>query len=305
MGEREYRAAERRLWASVGATPRERRLHLARNGVTVRVQEVGDGDPVLFLHGASNGGTSWATLVPRLDGLRCLLVDRPGCGLSDPLTRVLDRDGLRELAETLVVDVLDALGLATAHLVATSYGGLPALRAAAAHPGRVGRIVHFGWPVGAPAARLPWFMRISGVPGATRAMTALPPNERAVRAMLRRIGLRRAVDTGTFPPEALDWYVALLRHTDTMRNDARVTRALSLRGSLNDLVLSARVLADVRSPVFFLWGEEDPFGDADVARQLVEHLPHAELELLPRAGHAVWMDQPDHAAQAVTRNLRA
>jgi hypothetical protein len=75
LNEVRYREAERRLWESVGVTPTEQRLHLGRTGVTVRVQEVGQGPSVVFVHGASNCGTSWAPLVARLDGFRCVMLD--------------------------------------------------------------------------------------------------------------------------------------------------------------------------------------------------------------------------------------
>ncbi len=85
-----YRSAEQRLWRTLGVTPVERSVKLARTGVTVRLQEVGAGPPVVFVHGASNAGTSWASLAALLGGFRCLLLDRPGCGLSDPLPQPLD-----------------------------------------------------------------------------------------------------------------------------------------------------------------------------------------------------------------------
>ena len=62
-----YRRAEDALWASVGARPTERWLELERTGAMVRVLELGDGPPVVFVHGASNAGTSWAPLAARLD----------------------------------------------------------------------------------------------------------------------------------------------------------------------------------------------------------------------------------------------
>ena len=43
MNEAAYRAAEQRLWRSIGVEPVERWLHLRRNDVDVRVQEVGEG----------------------------------------------------------------------------------------------------------------------------------------------------------------------------------------------------------------------------------------------------------------------
>src|SRR5687767_5615639 len=77
MDELAYRAAEGRLWKSVGVEPVERWLHLERNDVDVRVQEVGEGPPVLFIHGASTSGASWARLVARFPGYRCIVLDRP------------------------------------------------------------------------------------------------------------------------------------------------------------------------------------------------------------------------------------
>ena len=79
-----YLDAEQRLWEHVGVTPIERVVTLASGG-RLRVQEVGDGPPFVLLHGGSVSGTSWATLASALDGVRCILVDRPGCGLSDPI----------------------------------------------------------------------------------------------------------------------------------------------------------------------------------------------------------------------------
>jgi pimeloyl-ACP methyl ester carboxylesterase len=63
------------------------------------------------------------------------------------------------------------------------------------------------------------------------------------------------------------------------------------------------LLAEIHTPVSFLWGEEDPMGGAVVARAFVDHFPNAELELMPGAGHAVWLDDPGHAAATTRRFL--
>jgi len=45
----------------------------------------GTGPPILFVHGASNAGTSWAPLIAGLPGYRCLALDRPASELlHDP-----------------------------------------------------------------------------------------------------------------------------------------------------------------------------------------------------------------------------
>ena len=301
----QFRDAERRLWESVGVEPTERRLHLDRAGCAVRVQETGAGPAVVFVHGASNGGSSWASLVARLDGFRCIMLDRPGCGLSDPFpSRPHGIEGIEARADTLIVDLLDALGLSEAHVVATSYGGYFALRGAAAHPDRIGRILEFGWTVGAPMTKVPAVMRLASASGIGWLMARIPPTERAVRMLLRQIGLGAALDSGRFDQASLDWYVALLRDTDTMRNDLAASPKLvsPIHGVNERVLLPARLLADIRSPVHFLWGEDDPNGGADVARQFSGQLPNAELELMAGAGHAPWMDDPDRSA-VVTRSF--
>ena len=106
-------AVERALWSRYGITPRELRVRL-RAGNEVRVQEVGTGPPIVFVHGVSVAGTSWLTLVDALkDDFRCLLVDRPGCGLSDPVPNgpLSTPAEFKRHAEDLVPDVLDGLGL--------------------------------------------------------------------------------------------------------------------------------------------------------------------------------------------------
>lgn len=307
MDEARYREAEERLWASVGAAPTERWLDLAHSDARVRVQEVGDGPPVLFVHGGSICGASWASLVAVLDGFRCIVLDRPGCGLSAPLAVGIDDVGrLATFADTLVPDVLDALSVDRARVAATSFGGYMALRSAAAHPDRFEQLLLFGFPVGAPIENTPLVMRLATVPWVSRMMLRVPPSPRMVRELLKGIGLRDALAAGRVTPEMLDWFLSMLRDTDTFRNETQsLPQLMTLVHGMNDsILLPVSLLERIRTPTFFLWGEADPFGGAATARAFVAHVPGAQLEVMPRAGHAVWMDDVDHAAD-VTRQFFA
>lgn len=300
-----YRDAENRVWEAEGASPQERWVRLQRTGTRVRIQELGEGPDILFIHGASNSGTSWASLAARLDGFHCLLLDRPGCGLSEPIEAFPSLEALTGFTDSLVTDVLDGLDLSHAHLVSTSYGGYSALRAAATHPERVDRIVNFGWTAGAPVRPLPFFMRAAAIPAVGRMMTRMPVNERIVRSMFRRIGLKQALAAGRVGPEVVRSYLALLRHTDTMRNELTTSRwVMTFKGVNDQIVLPPESLGALKAPMYFMWGEEDPFGDADIARRFVAQIPNAELELIPGAGHAVWLDDPDGSAEK-TRSFLA
>lgn len=192
-----YREIERRLWNHVGATPIERYVPLASGG-RVRVQEVGDGVPFVLIHGGSIAGTSWATLAAALGGIRCLLVDRPGFGLSDPIVGgpLRDLGRVEAYADRLLPELLDALELDAAAVGATSYGGFFAFRGAAAAPERVTRIVEYSWLIGAPSEGAPFAARVSAVPGLQPMMTRLPMSRGMVKQALRQFGLGRAIDSG-------------------------------------------------------------------------------------------------------------
>lgn len=299
--EHAYRSAERAVWQSHGVESTDRWCRLDRLRTEVRVQELGDGPAVLFLHGASGAGTSWAGLAARLAGFRRVLIDRPGCGLSPPLGRRLDDMArLDEFADQFVLDVLDALDLPSAHVVATSFGGYFGLRAAAAQPDRIDKLVVLGWTFGAPAASTPLIMRLAMQPALGRLVTRVRPNERMVRKLLAQIGLRRAVETGRLSDTEVAWFLSLLRDTDTMRNELDAAPpVLTLRGINADTLLHADLLAGIAAPALFLWGDEDPMGDAAVARDFVAMVPNATLELIRGAGHSPWIDDLDHVAATV------
>jgi pimeloyl-ACP methyl ester carboxylesterase len=304
MDEARYRTAERRLWAALGVEPRDRTLDLKGTRATVRVQEVGEGPPIVFVHGANSSGASWAALAARLPGFRCILLDRPGTGLSRRLDPPLGIETLPAFADALIVDVLDALGIDAAHLAATSFGGYVALRTAAAHPDRIDRMVLFSWSAGLPVDRLPAFMRLMTLPGVGRLATALPQNERSVRRIFRGLGHGAALDDGRITPEDIGCFLALVRHTDTMRNEVAMGRALIRPvGGLEKMRLPDSLLESVRTPTYLLWGENDPFGGADVAETVARRLPNAELEVLAGAGHAPWLDDLDRCVEATRQFL--
>jgi pimeloyl-ACP methyl ester carboxylesterase len=296
--------AETRLWKNESVLPDQRFITLA-SGPTVRVQAVGEGPPVLFVHGAMNGGTSWASLMSRLPGFRCIALDRPGCGLSEPIEGGAVRaktDTVKAYADDLIPDVLDALELERAAVVATSFGGLFAFRAAAAHPDRIARIVELSWAMGAPMEKVTLSLRMSAMPGMRRLMPKLPMTRGAVRMLLRQIGLRRALANGRFSDDMVEWFFVMLRDTDTMVNELNSTPDVftPVAGLNRDMLLTDDELARITMPVHFVWGGEDPNGGAGVAREFAARFPAATLDLLEEAGHAPWIDEPDVCATLIS-----
>jgi pimeloyl-ACP methyl ester carboxylesterase len=97
--------------------------------VTLHVERLGDGPPVLLVHGSVTGARlTWREQLPLAERWTLLLADRPGFGGSPPLERCDF-----EAEAPLVAELLDE----PMHVVAHSYGGVIALLAAALRPDAV------------------------------------------------------------------------------------------------------------------------------------------------------------------------
>jgi len=299
MNEEKYREVESRLWTSVGRKPAEHFVQLPRIGVSVRVQEVGDGPPVLFVHGGPNSGSTWAPLVEHIEGFRCLLLDRPGTGLSERVD--VERSAFTTFASRLVGDTLEAIGIERAHVVASSLGGYCALWSASTEPERFERMVQMACPALLPGQQLPKFMKAIMLPGVRKLIAALPPNRKAGESIMRQIGHGASIDKGILPAAHTEWYEALQRYTDTMRNDFDLIHSIGRKFSQNpddELVLGADTLARVTTATHFIWGLDDTFGGRNVGEWTVEQMPNATVEFVADSGHLPSLADPRAVAAA-------
>ena len=219
-----YRQAERDLWHAYGLEPIERSVEvsLPRALVRLRVLEVGEGEPVLFIPGTGGTGPYWAPLIRELPGVRCVMIDRPGWGLSSPFDyRDLDYG---EVAATMLSGALDALGLDRVDVVGASIGELWALRLAQREPARVRRIVGLGGGIVVPAPR---FIRLLASPlGAL--IVRIPSSERMLRGQLGAIGHGASLAAGRMD-DFLAWRVAFDRETPSLRHERAMVRAVLTR----------------------------------------------------------------------------
>lgn len=304
-----YGEIERRYLAAEGVDATERVVALP-HGNGVRVLESGAGRPVVFVHGGSSSGANFAPLLARLGDVRCLSIDRPGCGLSDAVPgaeRLRDLDALHDFADDMLVDVFDALELDQPDVVCTSAGGFFTLRAAAAHPERFRRIAVVAWPMGALMASVPMSMRLAVMPGVGALTTRIPPTRFAIRVILRQLGLGPALASGKVSDEMIEWFLSLLRDTDTLTNETKFAPEIitPFKGANTRVQFTDELIGRITASVMFLWGDQDPMGGAEIARSFSSKFQDATLEMVPESGHAPWIDEPDLVASRIAAFVQA
>lgn len=114
-------------------------------GYRTNVHDLGEGFPVMMIHGSGPGVTAWANWRPVMPELarnrRVIAPDMLGFGYSE---RPADQTYNRERWVKHAIGVLDELGLEQVDLVGNSFGGGLALALAIEHPQRVRRLVLMG-----------------------------------------------------------------------------------------------------------------------------------------------------------------
>jgi 2-hydroxy-6-oxonona-2,4-dienedioate hydrolase len=297
-----YREAERILWNHYGLEPTEHFVEVSSPATRLRVVEVGSGPPLLFVPGTAGTGPYWGGLVRELQDFRCLLLDRPGWGLS----MTLDYSGVEYGTATadLLRGVLDALEIDRADVVGASIGDVWVLRLASRHPARVDRVVLLGGGPIVAESGIPGIIRVIASPiGAL--MVRLPQKPGRVQAFLRQAGHGASLDAGRFPDEYIRWRVAFDRETDSMRNERDMVRAIvSWRtGPRPGLTFEDAQLAAIEQPTLLVYGTADPVGTVETWRRVAGVLPRGELQLVDGAGHMPWLDAPSAVAGHVSRFL--
>ncbi len=295
-----YLAAETRLWQHYGLSPRARFVELAWPHARLRVLDAGSGRPVLFLHGTI-GPAAWAALVGRLPGIRALVLDRPGWGLSDPVA--FPRSAMRPFVADLILGVLDALDLERVDLVGGSIGDAWALSLAEHHPERVGRVVLLGGGPLVEAVPVPGMIRAIASPlGSVIVRLRVSPGR--LDRILRDSGHGASLDAGSIPDVLLDWRRSAHNDTAAMRHERSLVRNV-VRGvgwrpgiSFDDDALRA-----IDPPVLLVYGTADPTGDAGIWRAFMAALPNGSLEVIDGAGHMPWFDDPVRVAGLVDEFL--
>jgi len=298
---KKYKAAEDALFHFYGVERVEHIIPIQPLGIRVRVQVVGEGPPLVFLHGGPNAGSTWAGLVSLLTGYQCILIDRPGCGLSEiPNGRKLTKLVLKDWILTTLDEILEHFQFDAVNLVGSSFGGYWVLQYALHRPERVRRMVQEGCPAMVEEMNVPDFMKTLTRPVLRWLIPRLPTSKSYSKKIFREIGHTDSVEHDKVDDVFIEWYVHLMNHTDTMKNDSRLINELLVEGRLNPhYVLPDREIQKLTVPTLWLWGEADPFGGVDIGKRIHSGMMASEFVSFKNSGHLPWLDDPQAHAEHI------
>jgi 2-hydroxy-6-oxonona-2,4-dienedioate hydrolase len=234
---------------------------------------------LLLLHGSGPGVTGWANFSGNLPvfaaHFRTVILDLPGYGGSDPA----EGDPMASAAEA-VVAFMDKVGIANAHIIGNSFGGLVGALVAADHPERVTRFVTIGG-VG--------FGLFGAFPGeGINLLTefAENPTRETLAAWLRSM----VYDQSLITPELLEERFAQATEPVTLATTRRLysragVKALREAAHGPNAVDRFAHLARIQAPTLICWGREDRVSTLDRALLPMQLIRNAELHVFPNCGH--------------------
>lgn len=257
--------------------PDGRRLGYAEYGAA-------EGMPMLFFHGAPGSRHSiFADMAETaaLRGVRLIAPDRPGYGLSDPLSG-------RSVCDwtTDVLALTNALGIDRFKLIGFSMGSLYALACAHAQPAQVERVAIAGGLAPMSVAGVSTEMSATARslydlarsdPGALR--QAMTPLANSATDLLAAIAASTPVADQMLLAARSAWFEA--DFSESLRG--------GIEGIASDFVLAAGEwsfpLAEIRTAVDLWIGTEDRNTPPAMTRHLASVLSHSQLFELPGEGH--------------------
>ncbi len=257
------------------------------NGIELNYQVSGAGEPLVLIGGLGADMFLWFRQVPELcEHFQVIAFDNRGAGESDkpevPYTIPMfaaDTAGL-----------LDALGLAKAHVLGASLGGLIAQEFALTYPARLQRLVLVSTTFGGP--------------------NSLPTPKETLAAMMNRTGDPETdIRTGfrlftheewcTAHPDLVEQYVQWrVAHPQPVPAYQRQAMAVPTYNA-EDRV------GQITAPTLIAHGEDDRVVPVENARRLAAKIPGARLMIFKGGGHAFTIEMAEAFNAAVVDFLKA
>ncbi|MDP2007005.1 MAG: alpha/beta fold hydrolase [Rubrivivax sp.] len=289
-------------------------MRIVANGIGIEVDDQGlpGGEPLLLIMGLGMQLTAWPDeLVQQLvsRGFRVIRMDNRDAGLSQGF----DQLGVPNVAVQAIrysvrlpvaapyriadmaqdtLGVLDALGLAHAHVCGASMGGMIAQHLAARHPQRVKSLTLMMTTTGSRKLPQPG-LRVR------HALVSRPRSGGVDDVVAHLEYVLKVIGSPAYPAD---------RQRQRQRLEATVRRAWRPAGTARQIVA---VVADgdrspllplITAPTRIIHGEADPLVRVAAGRDLVQRIRGAVADIVPGMGHDLPQPLLPHFAAGIAEN---
>jgi pimeloyl-ACP methyl ester carboxylesterase len=254
----------------------------------VAVEDEGEGDAVVCLHGLGGSSNSFTPLMPALARQRVLRIDLPGSARSQ---RVEGQLSIERLADA-VQSVCRRLGVVRAHFVGHSMGTIVCQHIALAAPALVRSLALFG-PLITP-------------PDGARAAIRLRAAKAREHGLAGMHGIALALTQSALSADTrqrLPLALAFVRESLMRQEPEAYARSCE---ALADSVPAA--VHEIRVPVLLVTGDEDGVAPPQAVRAMAERLHAAastRVVVLPRCGHWTPIERPEECQRELRDFLAA
>ena len=272
----------RSAWLDVDWRKHQRWVQVA--GAPVNVIDIGEGDPLVFIHGLSGSWVNWLENIPHFaTSHRVIAMDLPGFGHS-PMP--VDRISISGYAR-IVDELLQGLDIDRAVIVGNSMGGFIGAELALQFATRVEKLVlvsaaglsiehQRNEPVLRVLERLEGFLIYTGGWTATRSET-LTRRPRMRRQLMKLVAHRAE----SLPAPLI---------AEQIKGSGKPGFVPAL-DALSDYPIRDR-LGEIASPVLVVWGENDRLVPVRDAHEFGRLIPDARVEVWPETGHVAMLERP-------------
>jgi 2-hydroxymuconate-semialdehyde hydrolase len=254
-------------------------------GEITHYHELGEGTPILFLHGSGTGVTAaanwWLNLPAISEQGRCIAIDSIGYGQS--VVADGTEYGIKEWVRH-AVRVLDALGIDKTWIVGNSLGGWLAFQFAIDFPDRLLGIVSMGT-------------------GGAKLTGALAGHSNPT---LTEEGIRKTLELFVVDKSLVTDELVALRYRSALNDTAsdRLAAVVAARDrDREQLPLDFDVLAELDLPVLLIHGVQDVVIPVSRTWELLNLIPHADAHIFSQCGHWSQVERAEDFNTVITRYL--
>jgi pimeloyl-ACP methyl ester carboxylesterase len=251
------------------------------NGARVNYVEMGQGPPLVFVHGLAGCWQNWLENIPHFArSHRVIAVDLPGFGESDLPLEDISIPGYGRFVDAF----LGEIGVERASIVGNSMGGFIAAEVAISQPRRVEKLAL----VSAAGAMTVHHLELTLVKRLSRAFHAGSARVIARRqSIVRRRRLRKMMLYG------------IVRHPELLQPELVYEIAsgggkpgfLDAFKAILDYDFSDR-LPEVKDPTLIVWGRNDRIVPVGGAYRYEELIPDSRRVIFEETGHVPMIERP-------------